>query len=62
MSRLMPHLKVYALVPAERVKACSHPFLAYHGRVPNTGPRVCSMCGATEDEIQESALLNLELN
>ena len=38
--------KVYALFPAERERECDHPMgFPYTGRIPCTGPRVCSLCG-----------------
>lgn len=41
------------LIPEEREKLCQHRHMPYSGRMPCTGPRRCSMCGFTEDEIQE---------
>jgi hypothetical protein len=38
--------KSHALIPSEREKECPHNHAAYSGRVPNTGPIVCSMCGS----------------
>lgn len=41
--------KRFALLPSEREKPCPHNHVAYMGRVPNTGPLVCRMCGETFD-------------
>lgn len=44
-------LKKYALGPAEREKECTHEMgFHYRGTMPNTGPRICSMCGTREDD------------
>lgn len=37
----------------EAQKECHHLHMHYRGAIPNTGPRVCSMCGSTEDEIMQ---------
>jgi len=44
-------LKRFALVPSERLKECRHEHMRYRGAIPCTGPRVCSMCGAREDDL-----------
>ena len=43
--------KRYALIPSERNKPCTHEHAPYSGRMPCTGPRVCSMCGTVVDDI-----------
>lgn len=40
--------KRFALLPSEREKPCPHEMVAYIGRIPCTGPRVCRMCGTVE--------------
>jgi len=44
--------KQFALVPSEREKICLHEHTPHRGRIPGTGPRVCTMCGM-EFESQE---------
>jgi len=46
--------KRFALLPSEREKPCPHSHVAYSGRMPNTGPLVCRMCGATFNSLAES--------
>lgn len=43
----------FALIPAEREKECEHLHMPYRGSIPCTGPRVCTMCGLTEAQIQD---------
>lgn len=38
--------KIFALVPSAREEECDHRHVPFTGRVPCTGPRRCSMCGA----------------
>ena len=45
--------KRFALIPAEREKECTHEWLHFRGTIPCTGPKVCSMCGLTEAQIQD---------
>lgn len=47
--------KTLALVPSVREQDCPHAHVPYRGRVPCTGPRICSMCGATPQEIERGA-------
>ena len=49
-------LKRFALVPSERLKECEHEHMRYRGAIPCTGPRVCSMCGAREDDLAKRDL------
>jgi len=38
--------KIFALVPSEREKDCTHPLgFPYTGHIPCTGPRRCPLCG-----------------
>jgi hypothetical protein len=47
-------LKKNALDPAERKKICTHELgFRYSGRIPCTGPKVCWMCGAREDDAMD---------
>ncbi len=44
-------LKKYALDPAEREKECTHEMgFPLRGTVPNTGPRICRMCGTNRED------------
>ena len=45
--------KRFALIPSERERECTHEWLHFRGSIPCTGPRVCSMCGLTEEQIQD---------
>jgi hypothetical protein len=45
--------KRFALLPEEREKDCDHSHMPYRGSVPCTGPRACTMCGMTAEEIEE---------
>ncbi|KKN43906.1 hypothetical protein LCGC14_0698550 [marine sediment metagenome] len=42
-------------IPEEREKECPHTHMPYRARygMPCTGPRICSMCDATEAELRE---------
>jgi hypothetical protein len=45
-------LKIYALVPSERLKECDHfSGFSYTGTIPCTGPRVCHLCGTDERDV-----------
>lgn len=47
--------KKHALVPETRLRVCPHDHVYFQGKVPCTGPRVCSMCEMTfvsDDEIK----------
>ena len=43
--------KRFALIPEEREKECTHEWMHFRGSMPCTGPKVCSMCGLTDDDI-----------
>jgi len=39
-------LKIFALVPSERSKVCTHALgFAWNGRIPCTGVQRCPLCG-----------------
>jgi hypothetical protein len=46
----------FHLIPSEREKKCLHLHMPYSGRIPCTGPRRCTMCGLTEDQINEELI------
>jgi hypothetical protein len=37
--------KISSLIPSEREKECTQHNFAYTGKIPNTGPIRCTMCG-----------------
>jgi hypothetical protein len=45
--------KVRALDPAVREEVCDHAHMPFRGAIPCTGPRACTMCGATEYDLRE---------
>ena len=46
--------KKWALSPSERNKICFHVPLHYTGKMPCTGPVMCSMCGTIWNTIEEA--------
>ena len=47
--------KKNALDPAEREKPCDHALgFRYAGKIPCTGPKLCPMCGANEEDVNPS--------
>ena len=50
----------YALLAAEREKECPHELVAYRGTIPNTGPRICRMCGTINPKEAKKTWLRCE--
>lgn len=45
------HPMRFALDPALRDQPCPHACVYFAGRIPCTGPLVCSQCGARDDDL-----------
>jgi hypothetical protein len=51
--RSQPRLMVAALYAPYRTLPCEHKHMPYRGSMACTGPRACTMCGATEYALLE---------
>ena len=54
--------KIYALIPAEREQECIEHRMRFIGRVPNSGPIQCYLCGSEKRGYVSQSLQYLNKN